>query len=272
MKDKTAAGILALIFGGLGVHWFYLGRTGRGILYLLFFWTFIPAMIGFIDGIVLLSTDDDAFNLKYNADHFELRRRHGDRYERREQRREYREERREQRRPSSPQRQQPSNTPRAQVDKVHELKKQGIEKYKDYDYNGAIELFKQALLIDPKDISIHFNLACTYSLNENAERGFYHLDQAVSMGFNDFKRIKDHDALAFLRIQNQFDDFERNGFRLGGSTQASTNQAAPKSFSAEDMVEDHSPMLEQLKKLTELRDKGLLTDEEFQVQKQKLNR
>jgi TM2 domain-containing membrane protein YozV len=265
MRDKTAAGILALIFGGFGVHRFYLGQPGRGILYLLFFWTFIPAIIAFIEGIVLLSMDDDAFNIKYNPEQYQVIRRNRDEY--RQDRRDSRDQRRNapQRTPQRDTRQQKVN----QTDKVHELKKAGIEKYKDYDYNGAIEIFKQALSVDPKDISLHFNLACTYSLNENAERGFFHLDQAVALGFNDFKRIKEHDALAFLRIQDQFDLFEANGFRIDAQV-GSSQQAPPRPFSAEDMVEDHSPLLEQLKKLSVLRDKGLLTNEEFEAEKRKL--
>ena len=31
MKSKTTAGILALLLGGLGVHKFYLDRTGQGL-------------------------------------------------------------------------------------------------------------------------------------------------------------------------------------------------------------------------------------------------
>ena len=60
-KSKTTAGLLALFLGGLGVHKFYLGRMGQGVLYLLFCWTFIPAIVGFIEGIVLLTMSDEAF-------------------------------------------------------------------------------------------------------------------------------------------------------------------------------------------------------------------
>jgi len=60
-KNKLTAGLLALFLGGLGVHKFYLGRWGQGILYLLFFWTLIPAIIGFIEGIVLLTMSDERF-------------------------------------------------------------------------------------------------------------------------------------------------------------------------------------------------------------------
>jgi TM2 domain-containing membrane protein YozV len=66
-RNRSSAGILAIFLGGLGAHKFYLGQTGAGIVYLLFCWTFIPAFIGFIEGIVYLSTSDAAFNAKYNA-------------------------------------------------------------------------------------------------------------------------------------------------------------------------------------------------------------
>lgn len=67
MKDKTTAGLLALFLGGIGIHKFYLGRGGQGILYLIFCWTFIPAVIAFIEAIILLTMSDADFNLKYNT-------------------------------------------------------------------------------------------------------------------------------------------------------------------------------------------------------------
>ena len=59
------AALLALFLGGLGAHRFYLGRTGSGILYLLFFWTFIPALIAFVEAIILLTMSDEDFVKKY---------------------------------------------------------------------------------------------------------------------------------------------------------------------------------------------------------------
>ena len=66
MKNKTSAGILALFLGGIGVHRFYLKQTGLGILYLVFFWTFIPAVVALVDRIIFLTQSDEAFNRKYN--------------------------------------------------------------------------------------------------------------------------------------------------------------------------------------------------------------
>lgn len=64
-KSKVAAALLAFFLGGFGAHKFYLGQIGRGILYLVFFWTFIPAIIAFIEFIIFLTMSDESFNQKY---------------------------------------------------------------------------------------------------------------------------------------------------------------------------------------------------------------
>jgi TM2 domain-containing membrane protein YozV len=65
-KNKTTAALLALFLGGFGVHKFYLGKTGWGIAYLIFFWTFIPAIAAFIEGIIYLTMNENAFDAAYN--------------------------------------------------------------------------------------------------------------------------------------------------------------------------------------------------------------
>jgi hypothetical protein len=64
-RNRVAAGLFALLLGGFGIHKFYLGKTGQGILYLFFCWTFIPAILGFIEGIVYLTNSDEEFAAKY---------------------------------------------------------------------------------------------------------------------------------------------------------------------------------------------------------------
>lgn len=66
MKDKTTAALLALLLGGLGFHKFYLGRVGQGLIYLFFCWTFIPALLGLVEGIIYLCMSDWSFDAKYN--------------------------------------------------------------------------------------------------------------------------------------------------------------------------------------------------------------
>jgi len=68
-KDKLTAGLLAILAGSLGVHRFYLNQVGLGLVYLFVFLPFcgISSIISLIDGIVILSMSDEAFDKKYNA-------------------------------------------------------------------------------------------------------------------------------------------------------------------------------------------------------------
>ena len=82
------------------------------------------------------------------------------------------------------------------------------------------------------------------------------IDNVLAYGFDDFEKIKTHDALAFLRVQPEFMLFLNNNFRLSGNNIK------------------NEPLLntENIEKLEQLRLRGLLTDEEFNVQKMKISR
>ena len=56
--NKLVYCLLCFFLGGIGAH-----KTGSGILYLLFCWTFIPALIAFIEFIVALCKKPDANGL-----------------------------------------------------------------------------------------------------------------------------------------------------------------------------------------------------------------
>lgn len=68
-KSKVAAGLLAIFLGTLGIHKFYLGRTGEGILILvldiLLGWTFIvPGIVEFvcfIEALIYFTKSDEEF-------------------------------------------------------------------------------------------------------------------------------------------------------------------------------------------------------------------
>ena len=64
-KNRVKAGVLGILLGGFGIHKFYLGKIGWGVLYLVFFWTFIPTIIGLIEGIKYLTMSDNEFAAKY---------------------------------------------------------------------------------------------------------------------------------------------------------------------------------------------------------------
>lgn len=64
VKSKVTAGVLGILLGGFGIHKFYMGKIGMGILYLVFCWTYIPAIVGFVEGIIYLCSNDENFQLK----------------------------------------------------------------------------------------------------------------------------------------------------------------------------------------------------------------
>ncbi len=264
MKNKNIAGILALMFGGFGVHRFYLGQRALGFCYLglLFFSFLIKApivwIIAFIDAIIFFSMDRDEFDVKFNRPHLKKLRKK--RYDTDFDRpyapdEEVRHQRHGRRRHHAR-----SRSARSKYDNPH--KQLGIQKYREFDYEGAIEEFLKALEINPNDIPTHFNLACAYSLTEQKEQAFHHLDRAVALGFKDFEKIDTHDALAYLRIQPEFEEFKAAGYRR-------MPQPTPPS-EEENLLEASPDLLDQLKKLSELRERGFLTQEEFDLQKRKL--
>ena len=279
MKNKTTAALFALFLGWFGVHRFYLRQPGLGILYIVLLTMGISFVLGIIDAIVLLAMDPAEFDRRYNEDDDN---REYDRYRPGRDRRDFRRRRSERRteRRSSVRRREavaPSARERRSSQRRHvrrpatehvperkrrnPFKQSGIKKYKDFDLQAAIEDFVKGLEIDEKDISLHFNIACAYSLTEDAEKAMSHLSKAVEYGFKDFKKIKTHDDLAFVRIQPGFEQFEANGFRHLKIQQLE----APK----ENLLDDDI-LLSQLNRLSELKNKGLITEKEFLAEKQKL--
>ncbi|MBR9976635.1 MAG: TM2 domain-containing protein [Bacteroidetes bacterium] len=79
-KNKMAAGLLAILLGGIGIHKFYLGFTGPGLVYLLvntvgflvtWILLFIPNIVlgvmALIEGIIYLTKTDEEFTEMYEV-------------------------------------------------------------------------------------------------------------------------------------------------------------------------------------------------------------
>lgn len=256
MKNKTTAAILAFFLGGIGVHRFYLGQFGLGFLYLIFCWTFIPSFIALVDLIIFLTMDVDRFDYKYNP-HYVNQKNTA----------------------------QPTvvinnnNTVGSMPEKALVVKEKkettnpvlnlepkndrfeiaGNLKYEDYDFDGAIKDYLQSLNINPHKPEIHFKLACLYSLLEQSDSAFFHLNRSIEKGYNDINQIKTHDHLSFLRIQQPtYDNFVNNGFRLA------------KPIEPSNKIDLSNSIISQIEKLAKLKDQGILNEEEFKAQKSKL--
>lgn len=266
MKKKIVASALALVFGMWGMHRFYLGQRMLGFFYILTFCILlIPTAIsgdipfigfvvilGFIDALLLLVMPKEEFNRKYNSDYIEEER---PRY-RVQPRQHVRRSRRTSRQPDYARRPRPAS---------NSFKVTGLEKYEDYDILGAMEDFRKALNSNFKDSTVHFYLACCYSINEEPEKALFHLDKAVDFGFVDFDKIHEYDALAYLRTHDRFEEFVKNSYQIP--------RYLPSEEDAQlNTMDDKKAMdlLDQIAELGALYEKGVLTPEEFQRQKQKL--
>lgn len=261
-RNKIVAALLAFIGGTIGAHKIYLRDSG-GIIFFFFLFVFsmsfkfpLTMLLGILDGIKLLNMNDQEFNKRYNRGFVQSnpvieRRREAqmNKYEMEDKSRQYG--------------QKVVRKPR-----TNPFKASGMAKYKEFDIEGAILDFERGLDIDQEDIALNFNLACAYSLTEKKDLAFKHLNRAVILGFNDTDRIITHDDLAYLRIQPEFDAFKKSGFKVlpTSTTQDKKVETVSKNTGNDELV------LSQLKRLDDLKDRGILSEEEFMLEQKKLLR
>lgn len=63
-KSKATTTLLSLSLGAFGAHKFYLGAWGWGLLYLIFSWTFVPAILNVVELVRYIVLTDDEFAAK----------------------------------------------------------------------------------------------------------------------------------------------------------------------------------------------------------------
>lgn len=64
--SRSVAVLLALVFGSVGAHRFYLERNGSGLLYLLFCWTLVPTIVGICEGLYYATLSERDFAIRYD--------------------------------------------------------------------------------------------------------------------------------------------------------------------------------------------------------------
>jgi TM2 domain-containing membrane protein YozV len=73
-KNRITAALLAIFFGGIGIHKFYLGSWGWGIIYVavvalpLGFGAIIIRIVAFVEFIIYLTMDHSQFAEKYSPE------------------------------------------------------------------------------------------------------------------------------------------------------------------------------------------------------------
>ena len=63
--SKAALLLLTFFLGGIGAHKFYLGKYWQGALYLVFCWTYIPALAALVEFVIYACTSSERLDEKY---------------------------------------------------------------------------------------------------------------------------------------------------------------------------------------------------------------
>ncbi|MEM8900704.1 MAG: tetratricopeptide repeat protein [Bacteroidota bacterium] len=79
--------------------------------------------------------------------------------------------------------------------------------YQQGNYDRAIHYYKLSLQVREESHSVHFSLACLYSLKKMKNEAFQHLQKAVEYGMKYPRKIYTHTDLEYLREQPEFDEF-----------------------------------------------------------------
>ncbi len=259
MKSKLIAALLAFPFGIFGLHRFYLGQRLLGFMYFgfsLFALVLtiaegapviaIAGLVALMDAILLLVMPKAEFD---------------DRYNRKKGRMSYQAKQTDYVRSTADHRSDQN---------FQYFKRKGINAYRNHNFVDAVDYFNDALDLKPEDPAMHFNLACCHSKLREPIDAFFHLEKAVEYGFDDLDKIHTHEALAFLRTLEDFDLFVSNGYQ---SKPLDLPQLDRKDELLEQLEQNQSQqLLDKLKELADLRDKGILTEEEFAEQKRRLLR
>ncbi len=269
-KSKATATKLAFPFGLFGVHRFYLGQKLLGILYPLFFIMGIaegealficaPPIISFLDMLLFKSMSDEEFDAKYNKNVPSVA-------SSREMNHDSGEEENEQ-----VQKEQLSSQKSYLKAQFVRHKRAGENYLNEYDYATAIEEFVKANELKYDDAPVHFYLARCYSMAEDTKNALIHLDAAIAFGIPP-RQINATDDLAFIRMQPEFKAFAASNYRIEAEGQSRKIKKPIKKEMPPKVVDMDAPppdFLEKLQKLSELREKGYLTEEEFVQQKEKL--
>lgn len=275
-KSKATATKLAFPFGLFGVHRFYLGQKFWGVLYPLIFVLGIvdgnalficgPPILSFLDMFLFKSMSEEEFDDKYNKNVV-------------------------------------SSTPTQAMGVVENNqviddqlssqksylkaqfvrhKRAGENHLNEYDYEGAVEEFAKANELKYDDAPVHFYMARCYSMLEDTKNALIHLDAAIAFGIPP-RQIDTVDDLAFLRMQPEFKEFAASNYRFQEDAPKVKTRTIPKKIVKStppkqekvppkevDLDAPPPDFLEKLQKLSELRAKGYLTEEEFVKQKEKL--
>lgn len=279
-KKKGVAVLLAFFFGWSGIHRIYMGQRKLGMFWLIAFILSVvitanaepepPPVVLFgifwlVDFILLAAMSRADFNQKYNEGTPATTRR-SRRAKRREARSAQQAQTRTASRPTSRwrERQTPPPPVKRRTAPRNPALIKGVRLYKNGDYEHAIDAFEEALDIEPGSPAALFNLACCYSMMNEARAAYDYLSLAIENGFTDFQKLETHQALAYLRDRSDYQTFVDNGYKVVDQL------PEPKSDLIEQLQNFNPSILDKIEVLGERLESGELTRDEFEAEKRRI--
>ena len=131
------------------------------------------------------------------------------------------------------------------------LIKLGMNSYYQGNYEASIKIFNDAILRYNTRPEAYLRLGAVYAKQEHIDLAIKNVAKAKSLGIKSLELLN-KEPFDNIRSKTEWIEFVDNDYKLISSTVKSVSSA------------------DELLKLGELLDKGLLTQEEFEAQKQKL--
>ena len=193
-KNRTTGLLLALFLGGFGAHHYYTGSIGKGVVYSVFVWTFIPTLLALIDcfyimnyidylnskNIKLISTrilEDDQGVAQSGSNSKKVKCPHCAEYIQSEATICHFCKEKIQKDISSK-----SNYPTKDIDSIKNLIKQGQEAIKTSNFNDAIIFLTRAIDLDTNNAESFYCRAVAYSKLNDKQKTMNDIKQAAKLG------------------------------------------------------------------------------------------
>ncbi len=254
-KKRRVASFLALLFGGFGVHRFYLGQRFKGVLYFVFTGIMLIASIveeapfillgwilPIIDAILFAAMPRVEFDAKFNGGKTSKRVKGSKRGKRKKL----------------------GVRKKASKNPVFGMLKTALRKYEAGHYAKAVPKFDKVLEQEPENTVAHYYLACCFSMLRDTEDAMFHLTKAVEYGFDDFDRIERERTLRHVRNTAAFSELRDRGYALSHALPP----PQPDLLSQTDSLQLSA--LEQIEALGDRLERGELSPGEFESEKQRI--
>lgn len=114
------------------------------------------------------------------------------------------------------------------ADQAIETLEYGEQLLQKGSFSKALEVFEKMLSKRPDTITVHYNLARTYSLMNRPEESLHHLNRAFEYGYFNLYKVQTSDDLQNLRDYEGYKTFEPNRYMLGYFLNSSKDQLALK--------------------------------------------